>query len=94
MVISHIHIDSYHNNQTYQFNNLSRNTLNGSPCSGLVNVSAIISFVFIYIKETSPEMYLFIPRQIKNLDFAMFLWQIFVFFRVNVKKYDTTKNDC
>ena len=66
MVISHIHIDSYHNNQTHQFNNLSRNTLNGSPCSGLVNVSAIISFVFIYIKETSPEMYLFIPRQYKK----------------------------
>ena len=24
----------------------------------------------------------------------MFLWQIFVFFCVNVKKYDTIKNDC
>ena len=25
------------------------------------------------------------PASIKNRDFAMFLWQIFVYFRVNVK---------
>ena len=31
------------------------------------------------------------PASIKNRDFAMFLWQIFVFFRVNVKKNDTIK---
>ena len=36
-------------------------------------------------------MYLFIPRQYKNLDFAMFLWQIFVYFRENVKEYGTKK---
>ena len=54
MVISHVYNDLRCLGHTYQFSSLSLNTLNCSPCKGLVNTSAIISLVFIYFTHISP----------------------------------------